>query len=222
MTLYQGWHIVDGDPSFHTAVKRLKKQGLPNDILYYQKDNLDQALALVKNWDLAIDGGANYGLMSYHMSQRFSRVLAFEIDNEIRQCLEINMRQFNRHNVQIESCGLGKKQQSVDLVRVKKRFGNFVDPESGSGEFPVRSIDSYDLPTLGFIKLDCEGYEPLIIRGAENTIRRFFPVILMERKVLAKKYKFGMYETQELLRSWGYNRVIDLGKDVILARDQMP
>lgn len=218
MTLYQGWHIVDGDPSFHTAVKRLRKHGQPADILYYQKDNLDQALSLVKNWDLAIDGGANYGLMSYHMSQRFSRVLAFEIDDEIRQCLELNMRQFNRHNVQIESCGLGEKQQSVDLVRVKKRFGNFVDPAAGPGNFPVRSIDSYDLPTLGFIKLDCEGYEPLIIRGAENTIRRCFPVILMERKVLAKKYKFGMYETQELLRSWGYDRVIDLGKDVILAR----
>lgn len=216
--LYQGWNIVDGDSSFHFSVKRLRKQGLPGDILLYQKDNLDQALALVKNWDSAIDGGANYGLMSYHMSPLFKQILAFEIDDEIRQCFEINMRQFDRHNVQIESCGLGEESKSVDLVRTKKRFGNFINPSVDQGNFPVRSIDSYDLLALDFIKLDCEGYEPLIIRGAKHTIKKFFPVILMERKVLSKKYAFGVYDTQELLRTWGYDRVIDLGKDVILAR----
>jgi FkbM family methyltransferase len=216
--IYQNWNILDNDRSFHTTVKRLVKAGKPADILLYQKDNLDQALALVKSWDTAIDGGANYGLMSYHMSSKFNKILSFEIDPEIRHCLTANMTNFSCVNVQVEPYGLGEKEKSVDLVRMGKSFGNFVNPESLTGEFDVRSIDSYNLGSVGFIKLDCEGYEPLIIRGAEQTIKQSFPVILMERKTLVKKYKFGSHETEELLQSWGYNTLIDLGKDVILAK----
>lgn len=216
--IYQEWQILDDDKSFHSSVKRLRKQGKSGDILLYQKDNLDRALELVKNWTVAIDGGANYGLMSYHMNSRFQQVLAFEIDDKLRTCLAANMATFLCSNVKIEPCGLGDTEKSVDLVRTSKSFGNFVNPDAESGNFSIRSIDSYNIDNLGFIKLDCEGYEPLIIQGAEQTIKKSFPVILMERKVLVKKYNFGSRDTETLLQSWGYNRLINLGKDVILAK----
>jgi FkbM family methyltransferase len=216
--LYQNWQILENDRSFHTSVKRLVKAGYEADILLYQKNNLDQALSFVNNWSTAIDGGANYGLMSFHMNSRFDKVLAFEIDPSIRQCLETNMKHFKCNKVQIESCGLGEKEKYVDIVRMSKSFGNFVNPESTSGNFMIKSIDSYQLNNVGFIKLDCEGYEPLIIQGAEQTIKKSFPVILMERKKLVKKYNFGSHETEGLLQRWGYNKFIDLGKDVILVK----
>ena len=40
----------------------------------------------------------------------------------------------------------------------------------------------------------------------------------MERKVLVNKFNFGTHATEHLLRTWGYNKVIDLGKDIILAK----
>ena len=216
--IYQNWKILDGDNSFPMSVKRLRKSGKPGDILLYQKDNLDRALALVKDWTLAIDGGANYGLMSYHMNSRFDQVLAFEIDDQLRTCLADNMKTFACSKDRIEPYGLGDREKSVDLVKTQKSFGNFVNPATESGKFAVRSIDSYELDTVGFIKLDCEGYEPLIIQGAEQTIKRSWPVILMERKVLVNKFNFGTHATEHLLRTWGYNKVIDLGKDIILAK----
>ena len=218
MMIYQNWKILDGDNSFPMSVKRLRKSGKPGDILLYQKDNLDRALTLVKDWQLAIDGGANYGLMSYHMNSRFDQVLAFEIDDQLRTCLADNMKTFACSKVRIEPYGLGDREKSVDLVKTQKSFGNFVNPATESGKFAVRSIDSYELDTVGFIKLDCEGYEPLIIQGAEHTIKRSWPVILMERKVLVNKFNFGTHATEHLLRTWGYNKVIDLGKDIILAK----
>jgi FkbM family methyltransferase len=218
MMIYQNWKILDGDNSFPMSVKRLRKSGKPGDILLYQKDNLDRALTLVKDWQLAIDGGANYGLMSYHMNSRFDQVLAFEIDDQLRTCLADNMKTFACSKVRIEPYGLGDREKSVDLVKTQKSFGNFVNPATESGKFAVRSIDSYELDTLGFIKLDCEGYEPFIIQGAEHTIKRSWPVILMERKVLVNKFNFGTHATEHLLRTWGYNKVIDLGKDIILAK----
>jgi len=218
MMIYQNWKILDGDNSFPMSVKRLRKSGKPGDILVYQKDNLDRALTLVKDWTLAIDGGANYGLMSYHMNSRFDQVLAFEIDDQLRTCLADNMKTFACSKVRIEPYGLGDREKSVDLVKTQKSFGNFVNPATESGKFAVRSIDSYELDTVGFIKLDCEGYEPFIIQGAEHTIKRSWPVILMERKVLVNKFNFGTHATEHLLRTWGYNKVIDLGKDIILAK----
>ena len=216
--IYQEWQILDNDKSFHNSVKRLRKAGKSGDILLYQKDNLDRALELVKNWTVAIDGGANYGLMSYHMNFRFQQVLAFEIDDTLRTCLEANMKTFSCANVKIEPYGLGHIEKSVDLVRTGKSFGNFVNPAADSGNFPIRSIDSYNLDSVGFIKLDCEGYEPLIIQGGEQTIKRSCPVILMERKILVEKYNFSSHATEGLLQSWGYNKLINLGKDVILAK----
>jgi FkbM family methyltransferase len=216
--LYQNWKILDGDNSFHSSVKRLRKAGKPSDILLYQKDNLDRALSLVKDWKLAIDGGANYGLMSYHMNSKFNQVLAFEIDDQLRTCLAENMKTFACSHVSIEPYGLGDREKSVDLVKTLKSFGNFVNPDTESGKFAVRSIDSYELDSVGFIKLDCEGYEPLIIQGAEQTIKRSWPVILMERKVLVKKFSFGTHDTEQLLHTWGYDQIINLGKDIILAK----
>ena len=152
------------------------------------------------------------------MNSRFDQVLAFEIDDQLRTCLADNMKTFACSKVRIEPYGLGDREKSVDLVKTQKSFGNFVNPATESGKFAVRSIDSYELDTVGFIKLDCEGYEPLIIQGAEQTIKRSWPVILMERKVLVNKFNFGTHATEHLLRTWGYNKVIDLGKDIILAK----
>jgi hypothetical protein len=128
------------------------------------------------------------------------------------------MKTFGCSQVGIEPNGLGDQEKYVDLVKTSKSFGNFVNPDTKSGKFAVRSIDSYNLDTVGFIKLDCEGYEPLIIQGAEQTIKRSWPVILMERKVLVKKFSFDTHDTEQLLHAWGYDQVINLGKDIILAK----
>jgi FkbM family methyltransferase len=44
----------------------------------------------------------------------------------------------------------------------------------------LTTIDSMDLDQLDFMKIDVEGYEPLVIKGAINTIKKYKPVIIME------------------------------------------
>jgi hypothetical protein len=41
-------------------------------------------------------------------------------------------------------------------------------------------IDDLDLPDIGFIKIDVEGFESAVIRGARNTIERDWPTIQVE------------------------------------------
>jgi len=44
------------------------------------------------------------------------------------------------------------------------------------------TLDSFDLPPVDFLKIDCEGYEYFILKGAERTVRRDRPCIIVEQK----------------------------------------
>lgn len=46
----------------------------------------------------------------------------------------------------------------------------------------IRTLDSFDLPTIDFMKIDCEGYEFPVLKGAAETLRRCKPVIVVEQK----------------------------------------
>lgn len=79
------------------------------------------------------------------------------------------------------------------------------------GAFEVRALDDYlerdfaELPHLDWIKMDVEGAEVEVLKGAEQTIRRFKPRILVELHL----FKDGTLSTQvtELLASYGYRKV---------------
>lgn len=210
------WKKTVGERSLAFALKRMRKHDPNASILDYQQRNLDRALRLVTAKRRALDGGANFGIMSWHLSQCFDHVVAWEIDPDIRNCLITNMQNFGCHNVLVEDCGLGKEQAQVGMVRHAKSFENYIDPNQ-PGDLLIRSIDSYNYDDVDFIKLDCEGYETLILEGAHDTILKCRPVILMEQKTLSKRYGHGVYHTQSLLSQWGYCVAESLVKDVIMV-----
>lgn len=217
--LVENWAVLDQDNALTKAIQKQNKWSHRQDskVLDYQKNQLVQALKYVKQFTTAIDAGANYGIMSYHLSDFFDKVYAFEIDNAVRNCLSQNMQKFNCTNVEILSCGLGDKESNASLKYIKNSFATHVDPDINDGKYLVKTIDSFNFSSCGFIKIDCEGYEPHIIKGGEQTIKRFQPVILMEDKGLSANYGLKENEAEILLTAWGYKRVISFKKDCIMA-----
>jgi FkbM family methyltransferase len=70
------------------------------------------------------------------------------------------------------------------------------------------TIDSLNLDKLDFMKIDVEGYEPLVIKGGFNTIKKCKPVIIME----VWKNHFGEVDinyTKQL-----FKELLDLGYEV--------
>ncbi len=209
------WVTLPGDRALRSALAKADSVDDPS-VLDYQKNKLDTALSFVKEFHTAVDAGANYGIVSFNLNNKFSKVYAFEIETSVRECLKKNVGKFQLKNVVVCDCGLSDKEESVALTYEKTSFGTHVN-RTKSGDFVCNTLDSFDLTDISFIKIDCEGYEPFILAGAEKTIKKYLPVIFMEDKGHSKRY----YGTEgnlavELLLSWGYKIAQQWPKDCVM------
>lgn len=205
--LFQNWHVLKGD---NTLSRALNKAGL-NNILEYQKDQLDTAIKHCVNFRNAIDVGANYGLMSYNMSKTFKNVFSFEIVPEINTCFKMNMSAFDIKNVDIYDCGLGDNETTVALnFNPQSTFSTHVNKHE-DGNAKIKTLDSFNFTDIDFIKIDAEGFEPFIINGGIETIKKYSPVILYERKGHENRYGFNKNSVLEILKSYGYQELEYIG-----------
>lgn len=181
---------------------------------------LERALHHVSNFELAIDGGANIGAWAHHMAQHFKTVLAFEPVADTYAILAAAVA--DCHNVTTYQAALGSCDGRARVCEDEKRMGKhrarFVI-ESAKGTVALVSIDSLDLQSLGFLKLDIEGAEYFALRGARATLRRCAPVVMIEQDVFpVKRYHIGNEAAAGLLVSLGYRLVDHVGRDFIYKR----
>lgn len=143
----------------------------------YQWHKLKAALERVTNFETAVDCGGHVGYFSYHLVKRFNYVAAFEPMAEHRECFKKNMPD---DNYTLHPFALGAKEGRVSLTVPKgSSGGTFV---SGNGEIEMRTLDSFSLEDVGFLKCDVEGFELQVVMGGVDTIRTYKPVILIEQK----------------------------------------
>jgi len=203
-----GWISLEGD----IALKSAHKQGNGN-VNNYQKDQLDESLRYVKNFRTAIDIGAHIGIMSYNMSPKFKTIHAFEIQPNVYSCLTENLKTKNINNVTTYNVGLGETSKLVDLnFTERKTFSTHITPNSKDGTHQIRSLDSYNFEDIDFIKIDAEGYEPLIALGALETIKKTKPTILFERKQHPERYGYKRDSIVEILQPYGYRIIKEFGR----------
>jgi FkbM family methyltransferase len=198
--LDHGWHVLKGD---HTLTRAMKKERI-TEASDYQKRQLDVAYRYCNQFRHAIDVGANYGIMSYNMSKKFQKVSAFEIVPEVLECFKLNSEKFDLKNVDIYECGLGNKDETVSLhFDPAKTFSTHVDTTT-TGNVNVNRLDYYNFTDVDFIKIDAEGFESFIVEGGLETIQKYKPVILYERKGHSKRYNKPNSIVLDILGPLGY------------------
>ena len=144
---------------------------------------------IVKPGHIVVEAGANIGAHTIHLAQLAGdngQVWAFEPQRLVFQLLAGNVALNSLTNVHcLQKCliGSGKRTIPVPVLDVNKinNWGGVELEHSVEGE-PVEAItiDSLDLPGCDFLKIDVEGMELQVLQGAEETIRKYQPVIYTE------------------------------------------
>ena len=142
---------------------------------------------LIKPGMIVIEVGANMGTHSVDMARACapSAFIAFEPQPRLFQILCGNLALNNITNALAYPEGCGDEEGETGIARIDYdlpgNFGGFaLDRYQGDIKVRIRTIDSLDLPQCGLIKIDVEGFEPRVIRGAAETIRRCRPILYVE------------------------------------------
>jgi FkbM family methyltransferase len=164
----------------------------------------------------AIDIGANRGVYSYVISHFAGQVEAFEpypvLARVIRAKLSPKVRV---HEVALSNCDgtaifyIPRSERGVDM-----RVGGSLDNVNAGmtiAELEVRvaMLDSFEFKNVGFIKIDAEGAEMKIVAGAQRTIPRNRPNLLVE---LIAPYHDTVGEIEHIESMFGYDAWIVVGK----------
>lgn len=183
----------------------------------WQLDHLDAALAHVKNFGVAIDGGAHVGSWTLHMATRFSFVAAFEPSPPTFDCLRENIR--HMANVHAYQCALGEEAGFMGMAEDQKYShggntgGRYL---KGEGSIPIAPLDDFEFHDVGFLKLDVEGFELFALRGALETLMSSRPVVMIEDKArMAHRYGLEPHAAMQFLVDLGMAEVGNVGADRI-------
>lgn len=192
--------------------------------LYVIKRNLRKGILVENEMELlpyigdknatAIDVGANIGLYTYSLSNKFKNVISFEPIASLYKNLLRSFKSFD--NVEIHNAALSDRDGEETLF-IPERFHAWSTLEKDNPMLNVASkeqkiievkitlkrLDDYKLNNISFIKIDVEGHEMKVLEGAAETIKNNNPLLLIEVEERHKQGAVG--EVAGYLSNFGYN-----------------
>ena len=188
-------------------------------------------LDLLKPGALVIDAGANFGhyaLTAANVVGREGLVIAFEPHPETFSLLDENRKLLPWNNLRAVQAGLGSEDATLAIHTDTANPGghsfyawNLRDTDCSSNWVKVYALDSYLAEhihgrAVNVIKIDVQGFEMEVLRGATRTIERDRPAIFCEITPDAlQRAGSGLDEILGFFRSRGYRGEIvsnDSGK----------
>lgn len=103
-------------------------------------------------------------------------VYAFEPNKKAYECLEYNCKTAKNYNL-----GLSDKAETVYYSEDKNAgAGRILRDIETSDQIKTITLDSLKLKALDFLKIDVEGYEVSVLKGAISTIKKYRPKMWIE------------------------------------------
>jgi FkbM family methyltransferase len=137
------------------------------------------------------DIGANIGLHSFCLKSLYPemQIIAFDPSPYSWKYMELSVKYNKIQNVRIEKIALSDKNGTIDLFNwgqessydSLENTGRVVGVKPNIINVPVARLDDIkDLPRVTVIKMDCEGAELSILKGAKQLLLNNKPLILLE------------------------------------------
>jgi FkbM family methyltransferase len=179
---------VQNDPSTDIGYQ-LAKNGTFED----KEIDISCALYLSRHPDAnadIVDIGANIGLHSMVYASLFpgAMILAFEPSSKTRVILNSNIKNNDLHNISVFPCAISDINGVVDFYETSDNAYNSL---KDTRRKPIQSMTKVECARLddlltaqqrkiGMIKIDVEGFEAQVIKGAIKTISQMKPILFLE------------------------------------------
>lgn len=219
------------NPEYETQVKRGGvhfKLRLADYMQWHVYANLPEPLweyswRLLHTDPVLFDLGANIGAFSLKSAKKLDqknfdyRIYSFEpnkeIVNQLKENLELNPDLST--NITVIPKALSSSEGTM--------FFQTEDENTGAGKLiakgsknmvEVTTVDSFvsqnNIEKIDLIKIDVEGHEPKVLEGAQHTIEKFKPILIIEiTDQWFRSFDSSAYEIIEMLSSLGYNLMSD-------------
>jgi FkbM family methyltransferase len=142
-----------------------------------QKGLRDRALQYVTHWRTCVDVGACVGMWTRFLQRDFDQVVCFEPNPAFTRCWHRNI--LPDSNAVLHEVGLSDTDHTAYYPEGQPQS---LARDDVPGNIQLRTLDSFELHDVDFVKIDVDGYEDRVLMGAERTILRCTPVINIEMK----------------------------------------
>lgn len=131
---------------------------------------------------VVVDIGANIGYYTILMAKNAKKVFAIEPDRDCFEILKKNVDANKLKNVVLLNIALGAKREKLILIKDKENQGN---SHIGTGKGSTITCERLEQilvneQKIDLIKIDTQGWEPEVIKGAEKIIERDKPTVFLE------------------------------------------
>lgn len=174
-------------------------------------------MEIIEDYRVAIDAGANVGTWSALMAVHFGRVIAFEPNAETAAVLKANVGGLGNVDVHCQAVMDRAGPVRVFAPKPGKASTGWQVESDAAGAGSALAIDDLELDHCGLIKVDVEGAELLALRGAEKTIRRCRPVLIVEFAGLSSRFGHSDRMISGHIIASGYRELFRSGPDRVFV-----
>jgi len=153
--------------------------------------NFEKDLWLTKyfcsSYNIAVDIGSNQGIYSRYLAKFSKSVHCFECNREIHaELLKILPKNAILHGEALsDKHGLASlryqtSNTGIGTIEGMNGLESFEKCTISELDVITKTLDSYSLDGVSFIKIDVEGHEMSVLRGAEYLLKKQRPTLLIE------------------------------------------
>ncbi len=180
--------------------------------------DIDQVLPHLRGRTAVVQAGGSLGVYPKRLAELFDTVYTFEPSATVFPLLVQNVPALNVIKIQ---AALGFRRELVGTSQTR-RDGKPDNHEGIThivprGVIPTFQIDDLNLPACEAIFLDVEGYEMEALRGAEETIRRCRPALVVEINKNLAYAGLTVEDMHQYLHGLGYRWMLTLHSDELFV-----
>lgn len=160
-----------------------------------------------------LDIGAWCGTWSAEFAPYCKKIYAIEPDKTHFECLIKNLSSFD--NIELIDYAMGDTETKVSLTD-----DDFTQARRiiSSGNILMKTVDSFNFKDVDLIKIDVEGFEMNVLRGAKDTLKNC-KFLMIELNNNSKKYDSSNVEIEKYLEQHGYTTLINKWPDKVFVRN---